>query len=87
MPPMAISPQWWRIDVYPRLRHHIHIQFFMNGDSDLSKEPGGVEQSFLPTGEPEVRWLNSGDKPSSQYHQHRTDSCRDNPAGERVPDT
>ena len=49
MPPMAISPQWWRIDVYPRLRHHIHIQFFMNGDSDLSKEPGGVEQSRFLT--------------------------------------
>jgi hypothetical protein len=37
-------------------------------------------------GQPGVGSLNSGDKPSSQYHQHCTDSCRDNPAGERVSD-
>jgi hypothetical protein len=30
--------------------------------------------------------LNSGDKPRSQYHQHCTYNCRDNPAGKRVPD-
>jgi hypothetical protein len=30
--------------------------------------------------------VNSGDKPRSQYHQHRSDDCRYNPADKWVPD-